>query len=117
VTWHDGQPLGAADVAFSFDYYAQHPFRWTSTSVVESATVLGADRVRIRLRRPYAPFLEDIAGSVPILPQHIWSRVSAPETYDGPDASLGSGPFRLEEYKAADGAYRQGVAPVRVLRN
>jgi peptide/nickel transport system substrate-binding protein len=106
VAWHDGQPFGAEDVAFSFAYYAQHPFRWTSTSVVESATALGSDRVRIRLRRPYAPFLEDIAGSLPILPRHVWAHVAAPETYDGADASVGSGPFRLAEYRSADGAYR-----------
>ncbi|MDQ3811585.1 MAG: ABC transporter substrate-binding protein, partial [Chloroflexota bacterium] len=71
VTWQDDQPLGADDVGFSFAYYAQHPFRWTSTSMVESATVIGPDQVRIRLRQPYAPFLEEVAGSIPILPRHI----------------------------------------------
>jgi peptide/nickel transport system substrate-binding protein len=111
VTWHDGVPLSASDVAFSFAYYARHPFHWTSTSVVESATPLGADQVRIRLRRPYAAFLEDVAGSVPILPEHVWARVNAPETYDGVDATVGSGPFRLAEYRAAEGAYRLQANP------
>jgi ABC-type transport system substrate-binding protein len=78
VTWHDGEKLDATDVAFSFAYYAEHPFSWTATSAVESATALAVDRIQVRLRRPYAPFLEEIAGSVPILPEHIWSRVEAP---------------------------------------
>jgi peptide/nickel transport system substrate-binding protein len=111
VTWHDGQPLTATDVAFSFDYYAQHPYRWASTSVVETATAVGSNQVHIRLQQPYAPFLEDIAGSVPILPEHVWSRVDRPETYGAPDASTGSGPFRLTEYRPTDGAYRLVANP------
>ncbi len=111
VTWHDGEALTAADVAFSFAYYARHPYRWTNTDVVDNASAIGPDQVRVRLRQPYAPFLEDIAGSVPIVPEHIWSHVDNPETYAGPDASTGSGPFRLAEYRPAEGAYRLVANP------
>jgi peptide/nickel transport system substrate-binding protein len=74
VTFHDGQPLTAADVAFSFGYYARHPYRWVDTTVVESATAIGSDQVRIRLQTPYAPFLEDIAGTRAALPPMTCSR-------------------------------------------
>ena len=106
ATWHDGQALSADDVVFSFEYYAKHPFRWQPTAVVESATVGAPGQVTIRLRQPFAPFLDSIAGQVPIIPRHVWSRVADPERYDGPDASVGSGPFKLAEYRAAEGAYR-----------
>lgn len=106
VRWHDGQPLTAADVAFSFDYYAQHPYRWMSTAVVERVTASDPSRVIVRLKQPYAPFLEEIAGLVPIVPAHVWSKVADPTTYEGADASLGSGPYKLAEYRSADGAYR-----------
>ncbi|MGI9145564.1 MAG: ABC transporter substrate-binding protein [Chloroflexota bacterium] len=106
VAWHDGQPLTTDDVAFSFDYYAQHPYRWQSTDIVESATAVDAHHVRIRLKQPFAPFVEDIAGIVPIIPHHVWSQVADPERYDGPDATVGSGPFKLAEYRPADAAYR-----------
>jgi peptide/nickel transport system substrate-binding protein len=111
VRWQDGQSLTANDVAFSFDYYARHPYRWTSTSVVESAEVVDRDQVRVRLRDPFAPFLEDIAGSLPILPEHVWAHVDSPRTYGGGDASVGSGPFQLAEYRPADGAYRLVANP------
>jgi peptide/nickel transport system substrate-binding protein len=111
VTWHDGPPLTADDVAFSFDYYAQHPYRWQSTHIIESTTVLDARHVRIRLKEPFAPFLEDIAGTVPIIPRHVWSQVADPERYDGSDATIGSGPFKLAEYRAAEGAYRLVANP------
>lgn len=111
VKWHDGQPLTAEDVAFSFDYYGRHPYRWMSTAMVEQAAVLAPDRVRVRLKQPYAPFLDEVAGVVPIIPRHVWSKVENPDTYDGPDAALGSGPFRLAEYRSAEGAYRLVANP------
>ena len=106
VTWHDGQRLTADDVAFSFAYYRQHPFRWQSTDVVETATAEGANQVKLRLRQPFAPFMESIAGQAPIIPKHVWSQVADPERYDGRDASVGSGPYRLADYRSAEGAYR-----------
>jgi len=106
VTWQDGQPLTAEDVAFSFQYYAQHPYRWMNTAIVDSASVVSADQVRVHLKQAYAPFLEDVAGVVPIIPQHVWAKVADPNSYDGPDASIGSGPFKLAEYRSAEGAYR-----------
>jgi peptide/nickel transport system substrate-binding protein len=79
--------------------------------MVEAAVAEAPNRVRVVLREPYAPFLEEVAGGLPILPQHIWARVAEPETYDGPDASLGSGPFTLTEYRSADGTYRLTANP------
>jgi peptide/nickel transport system substrate-binding protein len=111
VTWQDGQPLTAQDVAFSFDYYAAHPYRWMSTDMVQSASVIDADRVRVTLKSAYPPFIEDVAGVVPMLPRHVWANVADPLHYDGADASLGSGPFRLAEYRSADGAYRLTANP------
>jgi peptide/nickel transport system substrate-binding protein len=112
VHWQDGQPLTAEDVAFSFDYYAAHPYRWMPTdSLVASASVIDADHVRIDLQAPYPAFLEEVAGSVPIIPRHVWANVADPLQYAGADASLGSGPYRLAEYRSADGAYRLTANP------
>jgi peptide/nickel transport system substrate-binding protein len=60
----------------------------------------------VRLREPYPPFVEEVSGSVPIIPRHVWGAVADPLKYDGPDATLGSGPFRLAEYRSAEGNYR-----------
>lgn len=106
ATWHDGQPLTAEDVAFSFTYYRAHPYQWMTTEMVAAAEVPAAGQVRITLTRPYAAFLEEIAGIVPIIPRHIWGPVTDPVQYGEPQASIGSGPFRLSEYHPAEGAYR-----------
>ncbi len=106
VSWQDGKPLTADDVKFSFDYYAEHPYRWMPADVVESADVVGSGQVRVRLRRSYAPFLEDIAGSLPVIPRHIWEQVADPVKYSSPDGTTGSGPFRLASHDEAEGSYR-----------
>ncbi len=106
ASWHDGQPLTPEDVAFSFTYYASHPYKWMTTEVVESSEVDDSGNVRFTLTQPYAPFLEDIAGIVPIVPMHIWAGVADPLTYEGADGSTGSGPYTLAEYNATEAAYR-----------
>ncbi|HEV2126389.1 MAG TPA: ABC transporter substrate-binding protein, partial [Chloroflexota bacterium] len=104
--WHDRRLLTAEDVAFSFDYYARFPFRWMSTDVVESARASAPDNVTIRLKQPHAAFLEDVAGSVPIIPRHVWEQVTDPIKFDAPESFTGSGPYRVSDYRPAEGAYR-----------
>jgi peptide/nickel transport system substrate-binding protein len=105
AAWQDGQPVTAQDVAFSFSYFAQHPFSWADTSVVESASAVDAQTVSVRLAHPFAPFLESVAGVAPVIPQHIWQSVSDPLKFQGPGAVTGSGPYTLASYDQAQGAY------------
>ncbi len=105
AAWHDGQPLTADDVAFSFGYYASHPYVWMRSDVVAAATAVG-NTVTITLQRTYAPFIEDVAGIVPIIPRHVWESVDDPLTYTGPDRTMGSGPYTLAEYDQTEGGYR-----------
>jgi peptide/nickel transport system substrate-binding protein len=111
VRWQDGQPLTPADVVFSFEYFAAHPYRWMPTDMIAGATLLDSDRVRVQLKYAYPPFVEEVAGVVPIIPRHVWANVADPPHYDGADASIGSGPFRLAEYRSAEGAYRLTANP------
>ncbi|MBA2467794.1 MAG: ABC transporter substrate-binding protein [Chloroflexia bacterium] len=105
ATWHDGQALTAEDVAFSYTYYASHPYVWMRSDVVAAATAVG-NTVTITLQRTYAPFIEDVAGIVPIIPRHVWESVDDPLTYTGPDRTMGSGPYTLAEYDQTEGGYR-----------
>lgn len=111
ASWHDGHPLTADDVQFSFDYYSKYPYRWMPTQVVTAAEVLGPGQVRLHLKQPYAPFLEDIAGTVPIIPRHVWEPVADPVKYSQPAGTLGSGPYRFISHDEAAGAYRLAANP------
>ncbi|GAC1327195.1 MAG: ABC transporter substrate-binding protein [Chloroflexota bacterium] len=107
VKWQDGQPLSAADVVFSFEYLREKPNPWWASALdlVDKVEQTSDTSVRIVTKRPYAPFLTTVAASIVILPQHIWANVADPRTFTGPTAFVGSGPYRLSQYDAAQGTY------------
>jgi peptide/nickel transport system substrate-binding protein len=108
VRWQDGQPLTAADVAFSFEYMLTHPgagWFMAQVSEVKSATAVGDLEVEIEMIRPYAPFLQTVAEATLIFPQHIWQDVADPQTFTEPAAFIGSGAYRLVEYSQEEGTY------------
>ena len=105
LKWHDGEELTAEDVAFTFRYVGEHPWPWLKSGVVKEVVVRDQRRVDIRLDRPYAPFLANVAGTLPILPAHTWRSVEDPKTFRGEGALVGSGPYRLGDYDPAHGTY------------
>ena len=104
VSFTDGTPFTAEDVKFTFDYMKEHPYKWVSVSM-EEASVVDEHTVEIKLNKTYNPFLSDVAGSLPILPKHIWENVTEPETFTEPEAAISTGPFILENYDSAAGTY------------
>ncbi len=111
VKWHDGRPFTAADVVFSFDYYRKHPYPYIPTAVVTRVEALSDSEIKLYLREPYAPFLDYVAASIPILPEHIWKNVSDPKAFKTPEALVGTGPYRLADYSGEHGSYRFVAAP------
>ena len=114
IRWHDGKTLTADDVAFTYDYLARHPHPWFSREVkgvVERVEAVGKNRVVFHLSRAYAPFLNNIAATVPVLPRHIWSDITDPAAWTDARAVLGSGPFRLTSYDKAAGSYQFEANP------
>ena len=103
--FHDGIPVTASDVKFSFDYMKTHPNQWVQLNMLQSATVVDSQTVEIVLTDPYAPFLTNVAGIVPILPQHLWRDVVDPIRFTAPEAAIGSGPFKLTSFDSATGTY------------
>jgi peptide/nickel transport system substrate-binding protein len=106
VRWHDGTPLTADDVLFTFER-AKEP---TSASLlgsvflkdVASAEVEGPHRIRFDYVRPHAQALEDFWWAP--VPRHLLENVPSAELARAPfnRAPVGSGPFRLEEWRASE---------------
>lgn len=105
VTWNDGNPFTAKDVAFTYEYIKDHPYQWVDSGVVESVETSDDHTVKIALTRNYAPFLDQVAGSLPILPEHVYKDVSNPAGFNDPKALTGTGPFKLVNYDKAQGTY------------
>lgn len=111
IQWHDGAPLTADDVVFTFDYLIRGPgrapagiFGQVFISNFVGVSTANGNQVIFQLQRPWATFLEGIAGLVRILPKHVWEGISDPARFTGPQAVMGSGPYRLESFDQATNA-------------
>lgn len=110
ATWHDGQPVTAEDVAFTFEYFRSQTI---SPQVIvqplpefDEVVATGEHTVEFRLNAPLAPFFGfGGVGSVPIVPRHIWSSIQNAAMESDPAVLVGSGPYRLESYSQGEGAY------------
>lgn len=100
--WHDGRPITAQDVEFTFNLivasnYTAKLDKWGLRNYVEYVKALDDRTVEFKLRDPYAPALFYIGALIPPLPRHIWSGVD-PTTFKNMDNPVGSGPFRFLRY-------------------
>ena len=95
--WHDGQPVTAADVAFTIhalqdpDYAGPRSTSWVGVTV----QALGGRTVRFTLDTPIGGFLQ--AATQPIAPAHLLADVPVTSLPDHPfgERPVGSGPFAL----------------------
>ena len=115
VKWHDGQPLTAEDVKFTYDYILEFNHgRFTPEvkGIVDTTTVTAPNKVAFRLKKPFAPFLSAPLGDVTILPKHIWDgiRETYPSTKGEQGLAVGSGPYKMVEY-VPDKQYRLVANP------
>ena len=104
VTWDDGRPVTARDVAFTYEYYTSQTFTPLLIGLprnVAEVVETGERSVQIRLERPDATFLQQTLGTVPIVPEHIWSQNTNPMAAEGPEALIGTGAYRLESRDVA----------------
>lgn len=108
VTWHDGEVFTADDVAFTVEYMKTHPDPFVTIigpTGVNSTEVIDDYTIKMYLEQPYAPFLNDVAGVLQIIPRHIWEYVDDPYSFDGPEAVIGTGPYKLVDYSKEHGTY------------
>jgi len=108
VRWHDGEKFTAEDVVFTIDYVKAHPNPFVTLigpSGVTRAEAIGDYTVKLYLEQTYAPFLNDIAGTMVIMPEHIWQGVDDPKSLTGPEAVIGTGPYTLADYSKEHGTY------------
>src|SRR5215471_13718624 len=109
VKWSDGQPFTANDVAYSINLArtnASDPYA-ANVSTVASATASG-NTVAVKFKG--TPGYTDWQGFLwraPILPQHVWSKLSASNQITGANAHpVGTGPMTLATANSQEVAYQ-----------
>jgi len=101
ITWHDGQPVTADDVAFTFNYIVDNnmPILATATKYIKKAVVVDPFTVKIICTQPKANML--YAWMI-ILPKHVWSKLSpdyAGSKFQNPPPIVGNGPWQVVDWK------------------
>jgi peptide/nickel transport system substrate-binding protein len=112
VTWSDGTPFTAADVAFTFNYLKANPsidVNGVWTSPLKSVKATGANTVVFKFSKPDTP--EGVAilfgtdgNPTVILPQHIWATIKSPAKYTN-TSPVATGPFTLKSFSTSSVVY------------
>ncbi len=120
ITWQDGEPLTAKDVAFTYNYIIDNELSaYTSSTVnINDAEAIDDSTVVFHLKKPKSTMLR---LWIPIVPEHVWSTIPGDKaaTYNSKPPVIGSGPFQVIEVKkgsfirfAANKAYWKGAPKV-----
>ena len=98
--WHDGRPITAGDVAWTFRTLIEkgHPQYRAYYADVAEAVAEDARRVTFRFRTDENRELAQIIGQMSVLPRHWWE--GRDFTQPSLDIPLGSGPYRIERFEA-----------------
>jgi peptide/nickel transport system substrate-binding protein len=101
VTFSDGQPLTAKDVAYTFNRIIKGSYEQTNwgnyVANIDTVTAPNDTTVVMTTKAPTPVMAHQ---TIPILPEHVWSKITEDQvkSYDNENA-VGSGPFVLAERK------------------
>ncbi|MCF8068710.1 MAG: ABC transporter substrate-binding protein [Desulfobacterales bacterium] len=102
TTFHDGKPVTAKDFAFTFKHLPVSNPVWAfydAVTVEDSIVVVDDHTVEFTLVAPISPKYPPF-NWYPILPEHLWRRHKFELDKMKNKDAIGSGPFKLKEYKS-----------------
>lgn len=106
VTFHDGTPLTAAEIAWNINWILENevPSFITYMVNVEGAEAPDATTLLVTVSAPVPDMISAKFLYVWMLPPHIWQGMDYDTltSYSELDATLGSGPYRLTEYREGE---------------
>ncbi|HEX5817890.1 MAG TPA: peptide ABC transporter substrate-binding protein [Gemmatimonadales bacterium] len=101
--WHDGRPVTADDVVFSFEAYVDTALAAMAGPALDGvrATARDSTTVEVRFPRPGTEQLYDATAHVRVLPRHVWSEVPRGEWAADTNLArlVGSGPYRVQSWQ------------------
>ncbi|MBC81828.1 MAG: hypothetical protein CMQ33_13505 [Gammaproteobacteria bacterium] len=97
--WHDGEPITAVDVKYTFDRAALTLDGRVFLQWLESVEIINEHEVVLHHKEVYTnASLLVISGQI-IMPEHYWRNKDPTQTHATP--SVGSGPYRVAAYNRA----------------
>lgn len=112
MKWHDGKPVTADDVVFSFEAPMmgdEVPMYKPFVANIDSIEKRDERTVVFKLKQPNAAFETATLAKVNIIPKHVWEPVlsdlaNKPENAESyqEEAPVGSGPFKFVHWKPGE---------------
>ena len=103
IKWQDGRPFTAEDVKFTFEYFllfadltGRYGHHVTNFPPFDRAQVLNKNQVRLYFKTPAPAFKIMPGADLPMLPKHIWERVTSPAGAVE-NSPIGTGPYKLAQ--------------------
>lgn len=101
--WHDGEPVTAGDVVFSFEAFADSVLDPPARGALAGVTAMAQDSntVLVRFARHYPEQLYDATWHVRVIPAHLWrwQERSAWGSDTAVAHVVGTGPYRLASWQ------------------
>lgn len=109
--WHDGKPITAADVIWSFETLVKYgrPHYRSYYANVKKVVAENDHRVRFVFDRPGNRELPLIMGQLPVLPKHFWKDKDFNST-SLDVVPLGSGPYKVRNFRSGQSIVYERVA-------
>jgi len=102
ATFHDGVPVTAEDVAFSVEYIPKAMPVWdTPDTDWESFSIIDDHTLEFTLGTTFGGAYPPVSW-MPIFPKHIWEPYKDYMPSFPNDEAIGSGPFKLREFKPGE---------------
>ncbi len=108
VTFHDGQPMTADDVIYSYEQALDPEVDAAEMrsyfSQVEYIRKTGPDTVECRFKEIYFKALEVCGGFIPVMPKHYYGKVKGKDwnTQPANEKPVGTGPLRFVDWKRGE---------------
>ncbi|HEX5426892.1 MAG TPA: ABC transporter substrate-binding protein [Pedococcus sp.] len=99
MKWSDGQPITSADPQWTYTQMMTNPDMGTANGSLvtnfEKVDAPDPDTLVITMKDPQAP---NPGLEIPVVPKHVWEKVTDPVKYANDANVVGSGPYVLEKF-------------------
>jgi len=102
LTWSDGQPMTAEDMAFTMQMYQDsHAYIFSGyLTLMDSIEAVDETTVVLRSKQPTSLYAGNYLYAY-VLPKHVWEGFDRPKQFEN-YPNVGSGPFLVEEWRTGE---------------
>lgn len=107
MAFHDGEPVTAADVKFSYDTQKERGAAIYSAFLtpISEIEIIDDYTLIFHLAHPYPALFQATFPQIYILPEHIWGGIEGALENIPVEIPIGSGPFQFVEWRPGETVY------------